>query len=149
MNKPGATTDRAADLPSPAERPEADVVIFDGHCRICTKQVHKLLRWDGRERLAYLSLHDPAVAERYPDLTPERLMQEMVVVDRHGRRHGGADAIVYLSRQLPRLWWLAPLLHLPGTRPLWRWLYRQVAKRRYAFGKTASCDEGTCHLHGR
>ena len=33
------------------------------------------------------------------------------------------------------------------TLPLWRWLYRQVAKRRYKFGKTAECDGGTCHLH--
>jgi predicted DCC family thiol-disulfide oxidoreductase YuxK len=136
-------------LPSPAERPDADVVIYDGHCRICTAQIKKLAWWDCRGKLSYLSLHDPEVARRFPDLTHERLMEEMVVVDRRGRRHPGAEAIRYLSRRLRRLWWLAPILHIPFSLPLWRWLYRQIAKRRYRFGKTIECDGGTCHLHQR
>lgn len=136
-------------LPSPDERPQADVVIYDGHCRICTGQIRRLARWDRGGRLSYLSLHDPRVPDRYPDLTHEALMKEMYVIDRAGRRHAGALAIRYLSRRLPTLWWLAPLLHLPGTRPLWSWLYRQIANRRYRFGRVADCDGGTCHLHGR
>ena len=40
----------------------------------------------------------------------------------------------------------APLLHLPGTANLWRWLYRQLARRRYQLaGK--SCDEDVCSVH--
>lgn len=136
-------------LPSPEERSQADVVIYDGHCRICTGQIRRLARWDRGGRLSYLSLHDPRVSDRYPDLTHEALMKEMYVIDRAGRRHAGALAIRYLSRRLPTLWWLAPLLHLPGTRPLWSWLYRQIANRRYRFGRVADCDGGTCHLHGR
>jgi hypothetical protein len=40
-------------------------------------------------------------------------------------------------------------MHLPLTMPLWRWGYRQVAKRRYAIaGKTADgCDDGGCKVH--
>ncbi len=137
-----------AALPSPEERPDADVVIYDGDCRICTGQIRRLARWDRGGRLSYLSLHDPRVCDRYPDLTHDAMMKEMYVIDRGGRRHPGALAIRYLSRRLPALWWLAPLLHLPGTRPIWSWLYRQVANRRYRFGRTAQCDGGTCHLHG-
>jgi len=136
-------------LPSLDQRPNADVVIYDGHCRICTAQIERLARLDPAGRLAYLSLHDPEVSRRYPDLSHERLMQEMYVVDQQGRRHHGAEAIRHLSRRLPRLWWLAPLLHLPGTMSLWQWLYRQIANRRYRFGRVESCDGGTCHLHGR
>ncbi|HEV2969953.1 MAG TPA: DUF393 domain-containing protein [Pirellulales bacterium] len=136
-------------LPTPDERPGADVVIYDGHCRICTAQIKKLTWWDCQGKLAYLSLHDPEVPRRYPDLTHEQLMQEMVIVDRHGDRHRGAEAIRYLSRRLRRLWWLAPILHIPFSLPLWSWLYRQVANRRYRFGRTAECDGGTCHLHQR
>jgi predicted DCC family thiol-disulfide oxidoreductase YuxK len=136
-------------LPTPAERPDADVVIYDGHCRICTAQIKKLLWWDCQGKLSYLSLHDPEVARRYPDLTHEQLMQEMVIVDHNAKRHPGAEAIRYLSRRLRRLWWLVPILHIPFSLPLWRWLYRQVAKRRYKFGKTVECDGGTCHLHQR
>src|SRR5688572_16787389 len=116
-------TQQPVSLPGPEDRPDADVVIYDGHCRICTGQIRRLARWDGGGRLAYLSLHDPEVAARYPDLTYDLLMQAMVVVDRSGRRHIGAAAIRYLSRRLPKLWWLAPILSFPGTLPLWQWCY--------------------------
>ena len=73
-------------LPTPSERPGADVVIFDGDCGICTAQVRKLPWWDCRKRLSYLSLHDPEVYRRWPDLSHDRLMQEMLIVDREGNR---------------------------------------------------------------
>jgi predicted DCC family thiol-disulfide oxidoreductase YuxK len=141
------TLPEAPPLPTPADRPEAEVVIYDGQCRICTGQIRRLARWDGPGRLAYLSLHDPLVVQRYPDLTHEALMRDMYLIDRCGRRHRGAAAVRYMTRRLPRLWWLAPLLHFPGTLPLWQWLYRQVANRRYRFGRVESCDDGTCKLH--
>ena len=136
-------------LPTPAERPEADIVVYDGHCKFCTGQVQNLARWDTRHRLAYLSLHDPEVARRFPDLTHEQLMEQMYVVDHRGRRHGGAAAFRYLTTRLPRLYLLAPILHIPCTLPLWQWGYKQVAKRRYLLmGKTAdACDDDACQVH--
>jgi predicted DCC family thiol-disulfide oxidoreductase YuxK len=144
-------TDKTNDvhLPTPAENPDAEIVIFDGHCKFCTAQVKNLARWDkdGR-RLAFLSLHDPEVAKRYPDLTYEQMMEQMYVVDQQGHRYGGADAFRHLTTKLPRLYWLAPLMHIPFTAPIWRWGYRQVAKRRYRMGKTAdACDDGACKVH--
>jgi predicted DCC family thiol-disulfide oxidoreductase YuxK len=134
-------------LPRPAERPGAAVVIYDGQCRICTAQIECVARWDTRRRLAFLSLHDPEVYERFPDLVHEELMQRMVVVDAQGRRHVGAAAVRVIARAVPRLWILTPFMYLPGTLPLWQWGYDQVAKRRYWFNRHA-CDGGTCHLHG-
>jgi predicted DCC family thiol-disulfide oxidoreductase YuxK len=138
------TTDR---LPTPDERPDADVVIFDGECRICTAQVRKLPWWDCQRHLSYLSLHDPEVARRWPDLPHDRLMQEMVIIDGAGNRHWGPEAIRYLTRRLRRLWWAAPLLYFPGSMIVWRPLYRWIARNRYRLSGTA-CDEGgTCALH--
>ena len=136
-------------LPTPTERPGADVVIYDGHCKFCTGQVNRLARWDTRGRLAFLSLHDPQVAKDYPDLSYDRLMEEMAVVDRHGRGHWGAGAFRYLTTRLPRLYLLAPLMHIPFSMPLWRWGYRQVAKRRYWLaGKTGqACEGDACRVH--
>lgn len=139
----------AGPLPTPADRPQADVVIYDGQCRFCTGQVARLDRWDRAGRFAYLSLHDPEVARRYPDLDHDDLMRNMVVVEPSGRRHRGAEAVRYFTRVLPRLWWAAPVLHLPGTLPLWQWLYGKVAKTRYRWGRIESCDNGTCRLPGR
>ena len=133
-------------LPRPADRPHADVVIYDGECGICTAQVSKLPWWDCQGKLAYLSLHDPEVHERFPDLTHERMMQEMVIVDRQGRRHWGPAAIRYLTGRLRRLWWAAPVLYIPGSMILWRPLYRWIAKNRYRLS-ASSCDTGACQLH--
>jgi predicted DCC family thiol-disulfide oxidoreductase YuxK len=133
-------------LPSPEELPEADVVIYDGQCNFCTAQVQRLARWDGAGRLAFISLHDPLVAERYPDLTHAILMDAMYIVDRQGRRRGGAAAFRYLTTRLPRLWALAPLMFLPFSLPLWQWGYRQVAKQRYRWGKM-DCENDACSIH--
>ena len=136
-------------LPSPAENPSGEIVIYDGHCKFCTASVQKLARWDRAGRLSFLSLHDPEVATRFPQLTYDQLMQEMYLVDRRGRIHRGAEAFRYLTTRIPRLFALAPLLHIPFTLPFWRWAYRQIARRRYRLrGKTdAACDDGTCQVH--
>lgn len=150
---PSATSPAALNaLPTPEALPDADVVIYDGHCKFCQAQVERIHWWDGGGRLSYLSLHDPRVAERYPDLTHEMLMEKMYIVDRAGNRYGGADAIRYLTRRLPALWIAAPLLHIPFSYPLWEWLYGLVAASRYAImGKTAEdeCGDGACRIHFR
>lgn len=137
-----------AALPSPAERPEADVVIYDGDCGICSAQVHKLVWWDCQKQLAYLSLHDPEVQRRFPDLSHDRLLQEMAIVDRRGRRYWGPEAIRYLTRRLRRLWWAAPAAYFPGSMLLWRPLYRWVARNRYRLSGD-QCAAGACRLHGK
>ena len=135
-------------LPTTAELPDAPVVIYDGHCKFCTGQVKNLARWDGKGRIAFISLHEPEVARRWPDLTHEMLMDQMYLVDPQGNRYGGAAAFRYLSRKLPKLWILAPVMHIPFTLPIWQFFYRQVAKRRYLMGKTAeACDDGGCKVH--
>ncbi|MCA9132117.1 MAG: DUF393 domain-containing protein [Planctomycetales bacterium] len=134
-------------LPDPDQRPAADVVIWDGQCRFCRTQVERLRRFDWAGQLAYISLHDPRVAERYPDLGYQQMMDQMWLVCSDGRKYGGADAGRYLSRKLWTLWWLAPLLHIPLSMPLWRWLYQRIAERRYRLSGGQCDPDGTCHLH--
>jgi len=135
-------------LPTIAERPGADIVIYDGDCRFCQGQVERLHRYDWLHRLAFVSLHDPVVSDRWSDVTHDALMQEMYVMTPDGRRYAGAAAIRYLSRRLPPLWTIAGLLHLPGSLPLWRFLYAVVARHRYRLrGKTGPCEGDTCAVH--
>ncbi|TWU57209.1 thiol-disulfide oxidoreductase DCC family protein [Rubripirellula reticaptiva] len=140
---------RRPELPDPDTQSDADVVIYDGDCNFCRSQVRTLSRFDlGGGRLAFISLHDPRVAERYPDLTYDEMMKQMYVVDTRGRRHGGSEAVKYLSRRLPILWPAMPILHLPGTARLWRWIYGEIAKRRYKIaGKMSDCDGDSCSVH--
>ncbi len=158
-------------LPDPDDYPSADVVIYDGDCNFCKQQVRNLHRLDRfGTRLSFISLHDPRVSERYPQLTFDQLMEQMYVVSAAGNSHahdtiendaisnrpwsgiayGGADAVRYLSRRLPLLWPFAPILHLPGTARLWRWFYHQIAKRRYMIaGKAQRCEQDACSIHLR
>ena len=124
--------------------PPRDTVLYDGHCRFCRSQIALLRRCDPTGRLAFTSLHDPSVAGDFPEIPPESLEQQMYVVDRHGRARGGAAAVRYLSRRLVLLWPLAVLLHVPGSMPLWNWLYAFVARRRMLIA--GSCEDGTCRL---
>lgn len=136
-------------LPAPSELPDAAVVIYDGKCKFCTRQVDRLYRWDGKGRLAFISLHDPWVAEHCPDLTHEQLMEQMYVVLPDGRAFGGAAAFRAITRILPKLWILAPLLHIPFSLPLWQWMYMQIARRRYQISKDQgdTCEGDTCEIH--
>lgn len=149
------TQDRVAGLRSPIEFPQSDVVIYDGNCLFCAGQVENLARLDGKKRLTFISLHDPFVAENFPDLSHDEMMDQLYLVPGSpngytSARYGGAAAIRFLSCRLPSLWVLAPLMHLPFTLPIWQWCYRQVAKRRYRIAgkKGEACDEdGACELH--
>lgn len=158
MNTTAHTQDRdvsqvarpVGNLPTPDGLPGADVVIFDGDCRFCRATVNQLRWLDGKDRLAFLSLHDPVVASRYPDLDHEALMAKMHLVDSEGRRHAGAASLKYLSRRLPKMWLMAPFLHIPFTMPLWRWMYAFIAKRRYRIAGRMSpdgCEDGACSVH--
>ena len=133
-------------LPQPAERPETDVVIYDGDCKICTVQVRKLSWWDCQQKLSYLSLHDAEVARRWPNMPQDRLMREMCIVDTRGRWHWGPEAVRYLSRRLRRMWWVVPLLYFPGSMLLWRPLYRWIARNRYRLSGDI-CESNGCQLH--
>jgi len=136
MNQCGSVyPERRRRLPDPGDRPGADVVIYDGSCGLCRGTVRWLDRLDRGGRLAFLPLQDDRVARRYPDLTLRELQKHVHVVDTRGRRRKGAGAVRYLARRLPALWPLAPLLHVPGSMPLWHWLYKQVSRRRHVFDR--------------
>ncbi len=132
-------------LPDPSQHPDRDIFIFDGQCNFCRSQVERLRRWDSG-KLAYISLHDSRISKICPTLSHEQLMRQMWLVTASGDQHGGADAARVLSRQLPKLFWLMPLLHIPFSMPLWRWIYSKVAASRYRIsGRT--CDGDTCSIH--
>jgi len=136
-------------LADPRNRPGAAIVIYDGHCRFCTRQVQRLARWDSRGLLAFISLHDPRTEQLFPDLTREQLMEQMYLLTPAGKRYAGAAAVRYLSCRLPRLWSLAPLLHIPLSLAVWQWVYRQCAKRRYRLGRVDACSNDLCNNHLR
>lgn len=128
----------------PNEKP---VVLFDGECNFCRSQIDLIRRMDGKDRLVMLSLHDPSVRERFPDLTKDQLMEQMWIVTADGRRFGGAFAVRYLATILPILWPIMPLMYIPYSMHVWQPLYRFVARNRYRIAGR-NCEEGgACSFH--
>ncbi len=123
-----------------------DIVIYDGECNFCVRQINHLRRLDRSQKLDFVSLHDPMIAAQFPELTFEMLMEQMWVVTKSGGKYGGADAVRYLSTQLPILYPLIPILYFPLAMPLWRFLYKKIAQSRYRIAGR-SCENGTCSLH--
>jgi len=125
-------------------KPASDTVIYDGECPFCRRRIANLRALDRGHALEFVSLHDDRVARDFPELTRDRLLEEMHVVDAAGNVRGGASAVRYLSRRLPLLWPMAVLLHIPGTLPVWAWLYRIVARNRMRLA--GSCSGDACRV---
>jgi len=108
-------------LPSPRDFADTDVLIYDGNCNFCIGQVKKVNWLDGKNRVSFISLHDSFVAQHFPDLSYDQMMDRMYLIPADNKsehryteaRHGGAAAIRYLTCRLPLLWILAPLMHFP------------------------------------
>lgn len=154
MLKPNRTTDAEPALLELSPDPDSnqgtarEVLIFDGQCNFCRGSVRTLRMLDWIGRLSFISLHDERVGQRWPQLSSEQLMDQIWLVTKSGQTFGGADAMRYLSSRMPALWPLAPLLNLPFTMPIWRSIYRWIAKNRYRIAGR-KCDNGTCSLHGK
>lgn len=132
---------------TPADRPEADVVIYDGQCPLCTATVQQLAAWDRFHRLAFIPLQDPEVTRRWPFLNREHLMKQIHLISSPCRIYRGAEVLRVLTRRIPRLWPLAPLVHLPGSLPVWQWLYGVISRARYLLGRRKARDAETCSWH--
>jgi predicted DCC family thiol-disulfide oxidoreductase YuxK len=122
------------------------VMLFDGSCRFCTASAKQLAR-RGRG-VKTRNFQDEGVLDAYPKISYEAAMKRMHVVDDAGEVFAGAGAVFRVFRTVP---WLAPFTYIyfvPGLRQLFDIGYDLVAKYRYKlFGRTATCDGGTCHLH--
>ncbi|GEM_PF-681653 len=149
-------------FPHPTERPDSIVVIFDGKCKFCTKQVRILQRLDFAKRLSFVSLHDVHVADWWPELSYDDLMKQIYVIPPvcnvtgqvdlkrvGGEKYGGAEGFRYIAWRLPILWPAALILSIPFSLPLWKRIYDFIATQRYRFGKLGDdCGpDGTCEIH--
>ena len=124
--------------------PVRDTVLYDSRCRFCRSQIALLRALSLGRRPDFISLHDPLVAERFPELTHDDLLRQMYVIDPQGSARGGAEAVRYLSRRLPLLLPLAAVLHIPGSLPVWKSLYAFIARHRLSIA--GSCDDGGCRV---
>jgi predicted DCC family thiol-disulfide oxidoreductase YuxK len=116
-------------------------VFFDRDCRICTALTRRFRRPLEKRGFGFAGLQDPRV-QVLLNLPPEELLREMRVATVEGKIFGGAEAIVFLARQI---WWAWPLYaaaKLPGVPLLLDAGYRWFADHR-------TCASGMCAVAGK
>jgi predicted DCC family thiol-disulfide oxidoreductase YuxK len=118
------------------------VVLYDGDCGFCTRWRDRLSPRDRDGRVEWLSVHDPSVSSRFPDLDRDDAMRQMYVFAPDGKLHKGSEGWRELFEVLHGLSWLAALYRIPGVPFLIRHLYRFIARRRYSL----SCSGAGCRL---
>ena len=111
----------------PAVKP---LMIFDGDCGFCRRWIARWQEHTG-DRVDYLPLQDPQLAERFPEIAREQLQQSVHFIEQDGRVSSGARAVFRALAQAPGkrwLWWLYN--RVPGAAPVTELCYRQVARNR-------------------
>lgn len=123
-------------------------ILFDGHCGLCLRSIFALQLLDWADRLRYADFRDADTRSREaPGITLATLDKALHarLPDASGsaaraRYLTGFDAFRRIARELPPLWPLVPVLHLPGAAPLGRRIYARIAAKR------ATCDHADCRL---
>lgn len=117
------------------------VLVYDGDCEFCQKQVQLVERLDQQQRIEAIPFQS-ADLEAYG--VDRRAAEEaMHLVTPSGKVRRGAEAARDVLRLLPRLRPLAWVFWVPGALPVAEAVYRWVARRRHRFGCTsAACQRG-------
>ncbi|MHB8626814.1 MAG: thiol-disulfide oxidoreductase DCC family protein [Aggregatilineales bacterium] len=130
------------------------VVLYDGLCALCVQSVRWIKRLDWRHTITYTDLQDwTTVHVRYPQLDRDAISGAMHVVGADGTVYVGYASVRQIIRVLPLIFWLYPLLYLPGLNWLGPKVYRWIATHRYQLnrvsGGSTGCENGACKLHSK
>ena len=116
-------------------------ILYDGDCRSCTASARRFDRIFRCRGFLFLPLQTNWAMKRI-GLEPGMPLEEMRVLTNAGRDIGGADAVIFLARQI---WWACPfaaLARLPGMHKLLDRVYRWIAARR-------GCNHIACGIKER
>lgn len=125
------------------------VVLYDGHCKICSAGMENLKRLARKDALDAVSFQEPDALKPFPGITYEACMDAMHLVTPDGRIYRGVEAIVHAlaTRSFGKL---AYVYYVPILRQLADAGYGLVARYRYKIAGKAvergECD-GACAIH--
>ncbi len=116
---------------------EKPLLIYDGDCGFCR---HWVEQWQTltKDRVEYAPSQQ--VADQFPEISPERFLASVWLVDTDGLVYGGAEAVFRTVAYGPRRRWMLWMYRrVPGFAPLCEWGYRFVARHRPSFSAVTAC----------
>ena len=137
---------------NPARKPAASAasgtgrsytVIYDGDCKVCSRMVTVLTRWDGGRVLEIIPSKAPSVPTRFPWIPARAYVDSLQVVrTSDGTTWQGGAALEQLLNVLPKGRLASWLFKIPFARPLADKFYRWFARNRYRMGCNEHCAVG-------
>jgi predicted DCC family thiol-disulfide oxidoreductase YuxK len=100
-------------------------VLYDEACGFCSWLAARLAR---RPEIVAAEIGSAAGERLLRDLPRERRYDSVHVVDAHGRRRSGAEALPTLLRSLPRFGWVASIFEAVPSPVAWG--YELVSRHR-------------------
>ena len=126
--------------------PDRPVVVYDGKCPFCLKQVERMKRRDSSGAFEYTQRQADGLELRFPRLAEGKFDTGMRLVHSDGAISVGADAVYHIARRLDRWRLLAWLYRIPLLKSLCRVAYAWVAANRYRLAK--KCQTQACKTGG-
>src|SRR5919204_6917613 len=115
-------------------------LVYDGDCRVCTRSVGLIRKWDRRDEIEIVPFQSPGVLPRFPWIPMQAFNDAMQLIGPGNQTWAGAAAIEQLLRILPRGRWIAWIFRIPFVRVIADRLYRSFARNRYRLGCGAHCS---------
>jgi predicted DCC family thiol-disulfide oxidoreductase YuxK len=127
-------------------RGQPSPVFYDGDCTFCIGNARAVGMLDLFRRIQLVDFRAPGATAAWPDFDAGRAEQELLIRTRQGTWLGGFHAFRWMAWRLPLLWWLAPILSMPGVAVVGVPLYAWVSRRRFLLSGRR-CADGSCRLH--
>jgi len=109
-------------------------VLYDASCALCRRARSWLERQDQNVRLEFVAAASTLALQRFPDLDPAATLEEMHVVDEHGRVYRGEKAWLMCLWALEKYREWSLRLAQPGRIESAKRFVGWVSSRRRFFG---------------
>jgi predicted DCC family thiol-disulfide oxidoreductase YuxK len=130
-------------------RTNPKVVLFDGHCKLCSSTVQFIIQRDKKSKFRFLSLQSEKVPHILNEFSVKATISSSVILLENGRLFSHSSAALRIIKQLDGFWpcfyifWLVP-------KPLRDWIYVIIARNRYRwFGFHEKCMIPTVETQAR
>ena len=127
--------------------PVRSVVVYDGECSFCLKQVGRMKRRDTAGVFEYVPRQSEGLMQRFPKLAEGDFNSGMRLANPDGSIDVGADAVYQIARRLSGWKLVAWLYRVPVLNWISRSGYGWIAKHRYQLAKR--CESGVCEVPDR
>lgn len=114
--------------------PRAGWILYDGRCGFCFRWVHLWKEVVARRGFALKDLQS-ASADGSLQVSPENLLGDILILTRAGKLESGANAYLYVARQI---WWAWPfyaIFSLPVFNSILWCGYRWFNRNRYRISR--------------